>query len=126
LDNIEHGILRCNRRSPIGIRKPFSVRDKRQQWICKTLDYRIHFALNCGGLSCPPIAFYTKENIDKELTLAEESFVEQEFEVDEEKKRIHGSKIVTMYRNDFEGMYLNDKRYRNFNIKTKKYSFAIQ
>jgi len=126
LDNIEHGILRCNRRSPIGICKPFSARDKRRQWMCETLDYRIHFALNCGGLSCPPIAFYTEENIDKELTLAEESFVEQEFEVDKAQKTLRCSKIFTMYRNDFEGVYINDKRYRDFKIKAKKYSFAIQ
>lgn len=33
----------------------------------QTLDYRIHFALNCGAKSCPPIALNTLEKLDEEL-----------------------------------------------------------
>ena len=31
------------------------------------LDYRVHFALNCGANSCPPITNYSVENVNKQL-----------------------------------------------------------
>ena len=62
LDDIEHGILRKNQyKYPIGfLRKIFSGRLIKRLAVDE-LDYRIHFALNCGAKSCPPIAF-TQQN----------------------------------------------------------------
>ena len=34
------------------------------------IDFRIHFALNCGAKSCPPIAFYSYDKINDQLDLA--------------------------------------------------------
>lgn len=48
------------------------------------VDYRIHFALNCGAKSCPPIAFYKAERIDYLFDLATQSFLEGETDFDEE------------------------------------------
>jgi thiol-disulfide isomerase/thioredoxin len=33
----------------------------------KKVDYRIHFALNCGAKSCPPIVYYSPEKLDQQL-----------------------------------------------------------
>ncbi len=41
----------------------------------KHFDPRIHFALNCGAASCPPIRVYTKKNIQKELDAATRQFL---------------------------------------------------
>jgi hypothetical protein len=107
LDDIEHGILRRN-----GVRnrnKPrqFSSRDSRRNLMINQLDPRIHFALNCGSISCPPIAFYTASDIDAELALAEENFARQEFLIDHEKGEILCSEIFIWYRSDFPESYLN-------------------
>ena len=39
---------------------------------------RIHFALNCGAASCPPIKTFSGTNIDKELNLATQAFLEND------------------------------------------------
>src|SRR5689334_15890418 len=54
LNDIEHGVLRANRRAPGMLRLPFRSGDPREAVTPSALDARIHFALSCGALSCPP------------------------------------------------------------------------
>lgn len=49
LDDIEHGILRCNRVHPSKKISLFSDGDPRIKFCIRTFDPRIHFALNCGA-----------------------------------------------------------------------------
>src|SRR3972149_3949094 len=58
LNDLEHGILRGNKRRPYGLLKPFQKKDPRLAFSVTSLDPRIHFALVCGARSCPPIGFY--------------------------------------------------------------------
>lgn len=44
----------------------------------KEKDQRILFALNCGSVSCPPIAYYDSEKIDLQLELAESIFIKSD------------------------------------------------
>ena len=55
MNQIEHGILRGNRRAPGSFSLPFSDDDPRLSFRLEQLDPRIHAALNCGAKSCPPI-----------------------------------------------------------------------
>ena len=66
LDEIEHGILRVNKGHPKD-GKPMFNDDKRKKLMVESLDPRIHFALNCGAASCPPIRIYQKEKLDKQV-----------------------------------------------------------
>lgn len=76
LDMIEHGILRGNRGHPLRVVLPqFRPWDDRRALIIRPVDTRIHFALNCGAVSCPPIRHYAADRIDEELELAARSFV---------------------------------------------------
>jgi len=68
---------------------------------CSKIDYRIHFALNCGAKSCPPIAFYTLEKLDKQLDEATYSFIISETTIDMNNKTISTSKLMYWYRGDF-------------------------
>ena len=38
------------------------------------MDKRIHFALNCGAKSCPPIRVFTGEGLEDGLKIAAQSF----------------------------------------------------
>jgi|APHM01.1.fsa_nt_gi Protein of unknown function, DUF547. len=40
-------------------------------------DPRIHFALNCAADSCPPIAAYTREEVDSQLDLATRGYLDE-------------------------------------------------
>lgn len=74
LDEIEHGILRGNRKNGGFLKSvPFSSNDGRIKFICKC-DPRIHFALVCGSKSCPPIRFYDSSNLEEGLNLAAQAF----------------------------------------------------
>lgn len=102
LDDIEHGILRRFKwKFSLGyVRKPF-VDPKLKALEVKEFDYRIHFALNCGAESCPPIAFYKADKIEVQLELATESFVLANCFIDEKQKKISISKLFLWYRADF-------------------------
>jgi hypothetical protein len=75
LNEIEHGLLRNNRRHPFRLFKPFRKKDPRLEFAVTPFDPRIHFALVCGARSCPPIGFYEAEQIDFQLQLAAMSFI---------------------------------------------------
>ena len=73
LNEIEHGVLRGNR--AVLLFAPFAANDPRQNLILP-LEPRIHFALNCGAISCPPIRTYRAENLEAQLDLATRSYLQ--------------------------------------------------
>jgi hypothetical protein len=73
LNEIEHGILRGNR--AILFSAPFAPNDPRQSLILP-LEPRIHFALNCGANSCPPIRAYQADKLESQLELATHSYLQ--------------------------------------------------
>ena len=102
-DEIENGVLRGNRPVATAVfgRRPFGSSDPRRFIACPPADPRIHFALVCGAKSCPPIRVYTPENIDEALDSATAAHVDGEVEVDEAKRTVTLSKLLTWYAVDF-------------------------
>jgi len=103
LEDIEHGILRANRGMPFFPGKQFAADDPRLAFIVNTFDARIHFALNCASRSCPPIAFYTTEGIDKQLDIAAANFIQGETTLDKSGVMLGMSRIFKWYAKDFGG-----------------------
>lgn len=104
LDNIEHDILRKYRwKFSMGYLPRFFPGKLIKQLAVNKIDYRIHFALNCGAKSCPPIAFYSYDKINQQLELAGRNFLKAETTLDEEKKVITTSKILSWFKGDFGG-----------------------
>mmetsp|Transcript_28366 Transcript_28366/g.74493 ORF Transcript_28366/g.74493 Transcript_28366/m.74493 type:complete len:506 (+) Transcript_28366:229-1746(+) len=104
-NDLENGILRGNKVPPYHLRKPFSGKDPRLASVLPRGEYRIHAALNCGAKSCPPIKFFTPEAVQEELRLVAMAFAELEENVrlDEEKRVLWLSSIVSWYASDFGG-----------------------
>lgn len=105
LNIIEHGILR---RSKVWwslgyLPDPFSSRTVKELRVEK-LDPRLHFALNCGGKSCPPIRHYEPEKIHDQLELASASFIESESSIAEDGGTVHISRLFQWYQGDFGGL----------------------
>ena len=103
LDEIEHGILRKLKPHPGQTDPFFSYAEEVQQLTLQTEDYRIHFALNCGTKSCPPIKFYSAVHIDEELHLATQSYLEQEASFDMDTNTATVNKLFEWYASDFGG-----------------------
>lgn len=70
LDDIEHGILRGNQTHPADGHLVFNVGDSRLRHTLETCDARIHFALNCGARSCPPLRVWRAEGLEAQMAKA--------------------------------------------------------
>ena len=132
LDDIEHGILRK-------YRSKFSLGYLPQLFVSKTIkdlcvqeiDYRIHFTLNCGATSCPPIAFYEYDKLEKQLETATSSFLKSDVEIDTAAKTLKISRILFWFKADFGGeagikaivsKYLKSN-FADYSISYKKYDW---
>jgi hypothetical protein len=101
LNVIEHGVLRRNRRPPLRLRRVLRASDPRLQAAPGHLDPRIHFALNCGARSCPPVRSYDADRLDAQLDLATGSYLEAESLVDPVRRRVTLPRLMRIYRVDF-------------------------
>lgn len=101
LNMIEHGVLRSNRpgSGPFA-QPPFTDNDARKLCSLKSVDPRIHFALNCGARSCPAVRFYAADTLDRTLDSATHAYL-QEIEVDSDKRTITLPKLLQWYMADF-------------------------
>lgn len=104
LDILEHGILRRGRmKISLGyLPKIFRTRAEKR-WRVPRLDARIHWALNCGAASCPPILYYRPESLNEQLTLAEKSFLSSDCVYISEKNKVQVPQIFSWFRADFGG-----------------------
>ncbi|WP_256296593.1 DUF547 domain-containing protein [Haloarchaeobius salinus] len=104
LDDVEHGILRGSR-SGVGLGYLPRVRvdgfERRHR--VDEPDPRIHFALNCGAASCPPVAVYTRDGVDDELDSATASYLGTECSYDAGATVVCVPKLFSWYRGDFGG-----------------------
>ena len=104
LDVIEHGLLRRSKvKWSLGYINKFFPSTFEKENRVKSVDYRIHFALNCGAKSCPPIAFYQPAQINKQLDLATRAYLNGDAEYDEAKNQISLPAIMGWFRGDFGG-----------------------
>lgn len=104
LDEIEHGILRKYRiKIALGYLPNFFAPPLIKTLAVTKVDYRIHFALNCGAKSCPPIAFYKHDSLDQQLDLATLSHLEAETEIFYDRMEIHTTSLMSWFRGDFKG-----------------------
>ena len=135
LDKIEHGILRRSKiKWSLGyLNKLFPGKTEKALRVT-ALDNRIHFALNCGAKSCPPIAFYNPENLFNQLDIATTAYLTSEVVYNSETNIVALPALMNWFRRDFGGKkkmirLLKDKKLLPANtypkIKFKKYNWTL-
>ncbi len=105
-DDIEHGILRGNRRHfhPAILFPQFAPDDPRLQYSLPRVDPRVHCALVCASRSCPPFAALDSQWIDEQLDAASRSFVNGgAVALGEHGSSLRLCRIFRWYRRDFGG-----------------------
>ena len=115
LDDIEHGVLRANALRGMAKHPQIPVTDPKARFVLKKVDPRIHGALNCGAVSCPPIAFYDPEHLEEQLDMAISNLVLENV-YDPNAGELKISKIFDWYQEDFENPSLLewwDRFYKN-------------
>lgn len=104
LDEIEHDLLRKSSvKLSLGYLNKLFVSDLKSQLQLSKIDPRIHFALNCGAKSCPPIAFYESEKINEQLDIAVQSYLSQDTQYDSIKNTVKINRLFSWFRGDFGG-----------------------
>lgn len=107
LNDVEHGLLRGNKRPPYTCSRLLDADEPRARWAIPAdgVDPRIHFALNCGARSCPAIRLYCPRTLQRALDRATEHFFRTPGNavVDEASRTLSLSKILHWYIDDFGG-----------------------
>lgn len=100
--DIEHGILRKSQvKWGLGHMNKLFPRKIEKTWRVDTVDFRIHFALNCGASSCPPIAFYDDLKIQMQLNAATASYLNAETKYDSATNIASVPQLLSWFRGDF-------------------------
>jgi hypothetical protein len=102
-NDLENGILRANARHPYSFFAPFHKDDPRLRLSLGKLDCRIHFGLNCGAKSCPPVTTFHVESLDEELSVVAQSFCNEDENVlvDETNHTVTMSMLMNWFQKDF-------------------------
>lgn len=92
LNTIERGILGHDSLKVKSLIHPVEKKDK-----------RIHFALNCGARSCPPIQVYVATSINDQLEIAQRSFITSTSSYSKATNTLTISELFRWYAADFGG-----------------------
>lgn len=105
LSDIEHGVLRRGATTfslghlrLLWLRRPFVRR-----FALDAVDYRIHFALNCGALSCPPVLPYTAEQVDQQLDAGTRDYLQRTVRQDAQNQVVEVPALLRWFSADFMG-----------------------
>lgn len=126
-NDIEHGILRRNKGTyTLGYINRIGTRDPVKLFMVDNLDWRIHFALNCGARSCPPVRLYESKGLSEQFDEATTSYLGREV-VTGEAQPLSIPKLFLWFRGDFGGNKGITKILQKFGgiaeVESKKWSY---
>jgi len=103
--DVEHGIIRESKIewSWGYLRKWFPPKWQRELRVSE-VDWRIHFALNCGAKDCPPVAVFSAENLDKEFDFMTKNYLKEQTTYNAETKTATSVSLFSWFRADFGGL----------------------
>ncbi|WP_265110098.1 DUF547 domain-containing protein [Halosolutus halophilus] len=104
LNDIEHGMLRSSKH-PWGfgyVPRPFPSTFERRFRLAEC-DSRIHFALPRSAEHCPPITVYSPADVDEDLDIAIEWYLEENVHYDPDRHVATVPRLFRRYRGDFGG-----------------------
>ncbi|MBK9737257.1 MAG: DUF547 domain-containing protein [Saprospiraceae bacterium] len=133
--DIEHGILRHSQHPFfLGyVTRPFpDVTEKKLR--VEKRNYRIHFALNCGAKSCPPVAVFDVDRIEEQLNISTEKYLKETTRYVKSENTVYVTSLFSWFRGDFDGIIgikdilrkFNHIDSNNVNVKTTNYDWTLQ
>lgn len=109
-EDVEHGIIRRTK-APLGLGYLpawFPGKYERKMRTSKA-DGRVHFALNCGAKSCPPVAAYDYRRMDEQLDLISEQYLNNHSTYKKEENVVYVPRLLQWFSADF-GWFKSGKR----------------
>lgn len=120
LDDIEHGIIRRSKnKHSMGYIGKISVSEFEEKFRLEKVDYRIHFALNCGAKSCPPLALYKAGKLDDQLNKSTSLYLKNVARYDAPENEVFAPALCSWFKADFGGEPGVVKMMKDFDIVPK-------
>lgn len=132
--DIEHGVIRGSQHEYfLGyLKRPFASSFEKKFRVSQK-DYRIHFALNCGAKSCPPVAIYDWTRLSDQLEQSTADYLKKFTSYSADEKTAYVTSLFSWFRGDFGGIdgikdillkfkLIPDKRTR---VKTSTYDWTL-
>jgi hypothetical protein len=103
-DKLEHGVLRrgTSKYSYGYFKNPFGG-DWHEPFMVDEVDWRIHFALNCGASSCPPVRIYEVETVYKQLAQSTRQYLNSQVSYNKTTNSVALPKLMDWFSGDFGG-----------------------
>lgn len=103
--DIEHGIIRSSQHEYfLGyFKRPFANALEKKFRVSER-DYRIHFALNCGAKSCPPVAIYDWTRLSEQLDKSTSMYLQRFTTYDAAENTAYVTSLFSWFRGDFGGL----------------------
>lgn len=103
--NIEHGILRRSQHPFfLGYLTKFFPSATEKMLRVSKRNWRIHFALNCGAKSCPPVAAYDWAFLDDQLDKSARAYLSKYTTYVAEENTAYVTPLFSWFRGDFGGL----------------------
>jgi hypothetical protein len=104
-EDIEHGILRRSQHPFfLGYITRWFPEKTEKMLRVSNRNWRIHFALNCGAKSCPPVAIYDVDRIESQLDLSTKNYLQKFSTYDPASKIAYVTSLFSWFRGDFGGL----------------------
>lgn len=116
-DDIENGMIRKSQyKFGLGyIRKILPSAFERHLRV-DDRDYRIHFTINCGAKSCPPVRVYKPEGLYDQLENSAKAYLTDHTKYSEKKNEVESSVLMSYFRGDFGGKSGQMKILKSFKL----------
>lgn len=126
-DDIENGMIRKSQyKFGLGYVGKFFPSEFERNLRVKERDYRIHFAINCGAKSCPPVRIYQAETVNKELQNASKAYLTTFTKYDKNKDVVTTSTLMSWFRGDFGGKPGTKKILKEFKLIPEDSNPAVE
>ena len=123
---IEHGIIRRSQwELGLGYFSKWFPPNYEKLFRPNKKNYRVHFALNCGAKSCPPVAILRPETINMQFETLESAYLKKITTYDINSNVVTTTPLCSWFRGDFGGksgvkkILLNQKLIPSTNVDLK-------
>lgn len=104
-DDMEHGIIRGSQsKLALGFLPKLFVDSYEKKLRVSKRDGRIHFALNCGAKSCPPVAIYKADQLDRQLDESSRRYLNETTTFEAAENKAYVTALFSWFRGDFGGL----------------------
>lgn len=102
LEDVEHGIIRGGENKlGLGFIPQLFPGKFNRTFKIKGGDPRVHFALNCGAIDCPPVEIYDPKNINERLDYRSRVYLNAHSQLSEDGTKLTTTPLVSWFRGDF-------------------------